>query len=432
MTSQLILPDAGPSADRPAGLSGRILRRLSRVTTSGNFVAEIDGLRFIAIAVVVLFHLLMALQSRNPWMTVEPAHSSVLAAVVRRGFHGVELFFIISGFILAIPFASHYLRGSPAVPLKQYFLRRVTRLEPPYIVSLLLFFVLLIVLKGSSAAALLPHLLASLVYSHNFIYGTESTISIVTWSLEIEIQFYLLVPLLALVFRIADKTLRRAVIGSAIVGLSAFAWLALGPEQPRLCLSIARFLQFFLTGFLLADIFLCDWRGASVRKSFAWDLASVAGWSSLYFMWTLSDISPFFAQRMPGGESFLAAMLFPPIALLCYVAAFRGRVSNSIVANPWIAALGGMCYSIYLLHTALISPAVHIAQKFVIPGFFTTTFILQCVLCLPVVLVPATAYFLLIEKPCMRRDWPQRLLHTINSALPGRARAAATPKRVVE
>ena len=50
---------------------------------------------------------------------------------------GVELFFAISGFILGIPFASHYLRGVPRVNLRRYFIRRLTRLEPPYIINLM-------------------------------------------------------------------------------------------------------------------------------------------------------------------------------------------------------------------------------------------------------------------------------------------------------
>ena len=49
---------------------------------------------------------------------------------------GVELFFIISGFILGLPFAKQYLAGGKQVRLGAYFLRRLTRLEPPYILIL--------------------------------------------------------------------------------------------------------------------------------------------------------------------------------------------------------------------------------------------------------------------------------------------------------
>ena len=98
-----------------------------RVTTQNRFIPQIDGLRFVAISSVVLFHLYASLNHggavQNP--AFDPANVGVLSK------RGVELFFVISGFILGVPFASSYLRGAPKINLKQYFLRRLTRLEPP-------------------------------------------------------------------------------------------------------------------------------------------------------------------------------------------------------------------------------------------------------------------------------------------------------------
>ncbi len=81
-----------------------------------------------------------------------------------------------------------------------YLLRRVTRLEPPFILSLLLRFALIVVVFREDCRQLLPHFLASLLYLHNVIFGSLSRISPPTWSLEVEVQFYLLAPLLARVF----------------------------------------------------------------------------------------------------------------------------------------------------------------------------------------------------------------------------------------
>ena len=128
------------------------------------------------------------------------------------GFHGVDLFFVISGFILALPFAAHHLAGAPSVSLRKYYLRRLTRLEPPYFVSIFLLLALSIWIHRRAASAILPHLAASLAYLHNVIYGTQSTVIGVAWSLEIEVQFYLLVPLLTLVFAIRDSRLRRSLL----------------------------------------------------------------------------------------------------------------------------------------------------------------------------------------------------------------------------
>ena len=68
------------------------------------------------------------------------------------GFRGVELFFVISGFILGLPFAAHYLKGAAPVSLRKYYLRRLTRLEPPYIVALLVLFILAAGIEGAPPA----------------------------------------------------------------------------------------------------------------------------------------------------------------------------------------------------------------------------------------------------------------------------------------
>ena len=115
----------------------RLLAHLSRVTTRGTFIPEVDGLRFVAIAAVFLFHLALNLASRNPVDFAYPRPGSALQATLRTGELGVQLFFILSGLVLALPFARHHLRGGPAVALKAYFLRRLTRLEPPYFVVMI-------------------------------------------------------------------------------------------------------------------------------------------------------------------------------------------------------------------------------------------------------------------------------------------------------
>src|SRR4051812_49366863 len=103
-------------------------RRLSRRTTSGRIIREIDGLRFVAITFVVLFHLGGLVKAHAAGGT------SSLLRVVNTGGYGVQLFFVVSGFVLSLPFAAHRLRNGRVVSLRAYFLRRLTRLEPPYIV----------------------------------------------------------------------------------------------------------------------------------------------------------------------------------------------------------------------------------------------------------------------------------------------------------
>ncbi len=186
---------------------------------------------------------------------------------------GVPLFFVISGFILSLPFAEAHRKFKKPVALKKYFWRRVTRLEPPYILCLLLFFILKIAASKGTAAGLFPNLIASIFYVHNPIFGRPSDIDFVAWSLEIEIQFYILAPVLGSMFAIASAAIRRVVLAAAVLLASAMSSIAM--SHPPLQLSLLGYAQYFLAGFLFAEYYLA---GGERRKNWRWDLVSVAGW----------------------------------------------------------------------------------------------------------------------------------------------------------
>src|SRR4029453_10916146 len=80
---------------RYAQLSGWIFTHLSRETTSGRFIPEMDGLRFVAIGMVILFHLSGYLTAKSILHYSAPPQSDWLAQIARVGFRGVELFFVI-------------------------------------------------------------------------------------------------------------------------------------------------------------------------------------------------------------------------------------------------------------------------------------------------------------------------------------------------
>jgi peptidoglycan/LPS O-acetylase OafA/YrhL len=348
-----------------------------------------DGLRFVAIAMVVLFHLNGYLMAKASFYEHGLAGPDWLCRSAMAGFHGVELFFVISGFILALPFAAHHLADAPAVNLRKYFLRRLTRLEPPYFVTIFLLIFLSAVMRQGPQPALYSHLAASLAYVHNLVYEAPSTVIGVAWSLEIEVQFYLLVPLLTLVFAIRRPLWRRALLAGAVfvtvAGQSVFL-----QHYPRFALSILGYLQFFLIGFLLADVFLAN----SVRRNFYWDLFAFAGWPLL---WLLLQSRLF------------TLWLFPWALLALCCAAFRGRWVNHVFRNSWLTAVGGMCYSVYLIHYEVIS-AVARFTKPLGRGLPNPLYLLaQFALVGASIVLVCTFYFLLLEKPCMRRDWPQQL-----------------------
>src|ERR1700730_9322603 len=183
-------------------MSSKFLEKFRRVTASTNYQPEIDGLRFLALfLVVVIMHVIHYVNVafyKGQWVQNKYWYTFVTDAGT-----GVGLFFVISGFILSLPFAQMYLKREKKVDLKRYYLRRLTRLEPPYIVVLIILFIAEVYLLNKySFNYLLPHFFASLFYVHNLVYHEVSKILPVAWSLEVEVQFYILAPLLCCIFLI--------------------------------------------------------------------------------------------------------------------------------------------------------------------------------------------------------------------------------------
>ncbi|HKS92577.1 MAG TPA: acyltransferase [Tepidiformaceae bacterium] len=369
-----------------------ILSHLSRRTTSGQFIPEIDGLRFASITLVVLFHLCGYTAAKATVGHFDGAADNFVALLGSTGHFGVQLFFIISGFVLALPFARYRLLDGPRPQLGAYYLRRLTRLEPPYIVAMVSIFAVASLFFGVSARALAPHLAASLAYVHNLLYGTGSTINVVAWSLEVEVQFYLLAPVLALVFLVPNGVARRSAIVAAIVAIVLIQ--CIWPFGDRLALSLPHYLQFFLLGFLIADLHLMTWRVPSERTQL-WDVLGMASWIGMIAVWML----------VPNPSA-----LFLALAFLTFCATFRGRLVRAVFCNPWIATIGGMCYSIYLLHYPIISALGRRTSPLAAGHDFIAHLLVQMVLMLPIVLIASTVFFVLVERPCMRKDWPQRLV----------------------
>src|SRR5271170_315592 len=261
---------------RPS-FSERFLAPYRRITSTGQFIPEIDGLRFIAILSVYIYHLAGDVLRHSTSGQNLALNGYWLFSVTQILNIGVPLFFVISGFILGMPFAAAHLRRQRPVSVRKYFLRRVTRLEPPYVLCLLLFFALKVLAGRGGAGELLPNLFASVFYVHNLVYGSPSVINFVAWSLEIEIQFYILAPVLALVFAVPKASVRRSVL--VVLLLLATGISVLVSPNAALRLSLLGYAQYFLAGFLLAELHLFG--GLERQANWLWDLVSLSGWPLL-------------------------------------------------------------------------------------------------------------------------------------------------------
>ncbi len=303
--------------------------------------------------------------------------------------YGVEVFFGISGFILALPFIAERFAEGPRRSIRAYYLRRVTRLEPPYLVALGLASVLAL-LVGTDPGVVRSRFLISSVYANGSVFGHANPISSVLWSLEIEVFFYLSAPWLARLFAVfSDAWMRRVVIASvAVASLLISTMVGVGPFR-----GVAEFLlylPFFLGGWLVADLWVVSWRTPPTHPR-RWDAAAVCGLVGCLLLF----MQPYWMVVMVG-----------PLAVgLLLAGALRGPGARSVSRNRIFATIGGMCYSIYLMHyptMVLIAP------------IFTrrTGWVVTCALAaidLVVVVGVCLTFYLLVERPCMDPTWPGRL-----------------------
>jgi peptidoglycan/LPS O-acetylase OafA/YrhL len=368
-----------------------MFNNLRRITQDGRWIPEIDSLRFIAIFSVLLFHLnLKMTMGYEHLVQIQPRYS-LLAYVLGNCDRGVRLFFVISGFILGLPFARQWLLMDGYVSLRKYFVRRVSRLEPPYILSYLFACLLIGLISGGKAitSLYLKHIVAGIAYLNTIIYHGLNPVNMVTWSLEIEIQFYVMAPVLATLFRIRNTNIRR---GAMLLLMASCGVLQAAFMQHNFVAqsSIAYYLQYFLSGFLLADIYLLYLKG---RSGLWWDAIGVAGWI-VYF---LVPSSPW------------THALFPFLLLVLCATALCSRYLSVFYANPTIAIIGGMCYSIYLLHLLLINAFFKITHHLILQQDYLISLLMQIVFAgLPIMLICAM-YYAWIERFFMDPHWPEKI-----------------------
>lgn len=371
-----------------------IPNRLSRITSSGRFIPEVDGFRFVAILPVVIQHISERVQRYSEVQWAQPIKQDTVAFLASRGTIGVYVFFAISGFILSLPFAKLWLEGGKKISLKSYFWRRVTRLEPPYIIWMTVFLLVLLIQGKYGLRELLAHYGASIFYAHNLVFGEYSLINPVAWSLEIEIQFYLLAPVLAfLFFSIQWAWLRRSLLLGAIFLLIGLQH-QLGWYQSIAKLTLLCQLQHFLVGFFLADLYLTDSRAKSRVSHWFFDALAVVSFLVLAFSWS---------------EEGLKNLVFSSTLILFFLTAYHGRFSLKLLRNPWITAIGGMCYTIYLIHLPLVEGLIRLTKYITLTNIFSINLLLQFLLMTPIILAFSALGFLVLEKPCMDKQWPKKL-----------------------
>ncbi len=305
------------------------MRSLER-SSSRSEIRALTALRGVAAMVVVLEHFSATAQQHS---------ATNIPSLVAHGYMAVDLFFVLSGFIMAYTyqadFAAHGLKSFPG-----FLLKRAARIVPLNTVA-----VLLTVAAGLASQALLGRNIlfesSSLAYDTlcNLLMlqglGIGTNLNGPSWSISTEFAAYFLFPaLLALVCH------RRRAVAAATVALAAIILAATAAAHPRLGLDTASVNGQLVRCFTEFVIGIGTYRITRNPDWAAWLAAERV--TLLAIGWELAAL----LLRL----DLLAAAGFP--LLIGALACDQGRIARLIAARvPYF--LGVISFSIYLLHNML-------------------------------------------------------------------------------
>jgi peptidoglycan/LPS O-acetylase OafA/YrhL len=432
-----------------------------------NTISVLDGVRGVAVLMVIVFHV-NRVTGDNIWVQTEnPLTSSISTA----GGTGVTLFFVLSGFLLFMPFAKALLFKTSWPLARVFYMRRVLRILPAYYVSLFL-----IILFQHPEYLHRDHLKNLALFLTFFMDSSRATFRQVNgpfWTLATEWQFYMLLPLIALgiAFVVSHVSIKMRLPAVTICLLGIIFWGLFirfwglyylnNPSQaflvPRSVLNVIMFFLFGITGKYTEDfaigmfISLCyiyahnSTTGEKVSRG--WQSLSpwlwVGGILIVVFdaMWHFKDSYvntswPFLTSMMPGynwlNEMILAIGFGACIAAILY----GSRGLKAIFNWPLLRWVGLISYSLYIWHL----PLLLLFQSRVVPlmqGLHLNRYAIYILfwLWVLVVIVPFSFLsYLIIEKPWIKQgdQWRIVLEKHHREELKRREEAAAHQKQMLE
>lgn len=273
---------------------------------------------------------------------------------------GVLLFFSLSGYLIAGPFLRALVSGRPLPNIGNYLLRRGGRIYPAYWVALVAVLILLWPRGGVRPYQFPVHFL--LLQSQWPHVGEPQSIFFVAWTLGIEITFYVLVPLAALVLRAlhpAPWSPRRLAAVVLAAGAASAVWVyvsstAIAPSRslPALVAQIGlqNWLYAFCPGMVVALAVLAAEQGHRWRRFEALMARPAISLPVTGGLWYLA----YLAER--SSARFLAINY-----QLLFVVASGLFLGTVVAAGPWIrrparllAPIGLISYGIYLWHDIVV------------------------------------------------------------------------------
>ena len=428
--------DRSRQQQTPRQRIGQTLAKLlsdERPGGKANTIAVLDGVRGIAVLLVVSFHVnLVSGNKLWDWQT-NPLASSVTTA----GGTGVTLFFVLSGFLLFMPFAKALLFKGSWPLVRVYYMRRMFRIFPGYYISL--FLLILVAYQQYLNPDHRVNLLLFLTFFMDSTRLTFRTLDGPFWTLATEWQFYTILPLICVAIAFAVKwvpvhkrlhAILLCLLAVIACGLAVRFWglyYTAHPVQtflwlPQAVMNVLMFIFFGITGKytedfavgMLISLLYIYAQHPSTRAFFSerWKQLSPWLWRAgiiiLVFsaMWHFKSGEPaawpFLTGIMPVFD-WLSEMLLAIGFGLCIAAILYGSESlkRPFAWQP-LRSVGLISYSLYIWHLPLLT----LFNTRVLPMFHAQNvyaiYLLYWLWVLFVIFPVSLLFFTLVEKPFMR------------------------------
>ena len=336
-------------------------------------VPAVETLRAVATIGVVLFH---------SWLISGAAHldGGALRDAISVGWIGVDVFFILSGFVHFLPVARRPERGIGST--REYALRRLSRVVPAYYAALV---AVLILTRQIDWFGLGAHLTFLQVPLFGLTTRTGLNADQPMWTMSIEAAFYIVLPF------VAARYVRRP--GWWLAGTLALAivWKQVTePQGLKWAMQFPSYASHFALGMTAAWLFVHRERfPALVRWAWIGQVASLAAFVWLAAQFVGRDALYHFTDNLPMAVAFAAFLLFT---------ALRPR---SLRPGP-LAFVSSVSYGVYLFHILVIGRLL----RYVRPDGSTRAFVEVAFLTTAISLLLGYASLRLIETPI--RNWARR------------------------
>jgi peptidoglycan/LPS O-acetylase OafA/YrhL len=327
---------------------------------SDQHVRELDGLRGIAVLMVLVWHFVGTMVSPKAGWWADLLHQFTIF-----GRTGVDLFFVLSGFLIIG--ILHDQRNAPNL-LSTFYTRRFFRIYPPYFVLVGIYWLCFIFIGPSQSFNTDPnlavHLLAQFTFNFNALMayydGAVSRVFGITWSVAVEEWFYLLFPLV--IMAVSPKRLSLALCALAIFSVLARATFhLLYPDNSQAPYVL---LPFRLDGLCIGGLLALIYRNEPVITKIRRERYALAAITALFVLpipFVIGMIRYDLWRNM-----FLWGHLYLSLSyglLILFVLVLAGHQKLQLLRSRFLCAAGLVSYSLYLFHPMFLNLVFELAGR---------------------------------------------------------------------